>query len=233
MLSVIIPTFNEIKSNYLEDILKSLAGLELETIVVDSFSNDSTLEILKKYNVKIFQVNTTSRAKRYNIGIQNASGDMILLHHPRSLLSKKAIKHLLKHQQSLDWGAFTHKFDFFHPLLSMTSWYSNFIRGDLRHIYYLDHCIFAKKNLLESVGLIDEVDIFEDTLICKKLKKLCRPKRLKYNSITSSIRFRKNGILKQVLINQKMKLLYFMNKNHKELNKEYDNLNLNSDYERD
>lgn len=233
MLSVIIPTFNEIKNNYLQNILENLSNFDLEIIIVDSYSSDQSVELAKRYDANIIQINTTSRAKRLNVGIENASGEFILLHHPRSLVSTDGIEYLIKHQHTLDWGAFTHIFDHQHPLLSFTSWYSNFIRGDFRQIYYLDHCIFASKKLLQKVNMFDEVDIFEDTLICKKLRNICAPKRLSFFSKTSALRFLKNGILKQIYLNQKVKLYYLFNMDHKIINKEYDNLELNSKYERD
>ena len=43
-----------------------------------------------------------------------------------------------------------------------TSWWSNYIRGDIRKIYYLDHCIFFKKHILDEVNPC-HLEIFEDT----------------------------------------------------------------------
>ena len=48
-LSAVIITFNEEKN--IERCLKSLANVVDEIIVVDSFSNDNTKSICKKYNV--------------------------------------------------------------------------------------------------------------------------------------------------------------------------------------
>ncbi len=164
MLSVIIPTFNEIKNGYIQttfNLLKNLSGAEI--ICVDSGSTDGTKELIIKSGFKLISVDTTSRAKRLNTGIQHAKGDMLLLHHPRSLLSVDSFAELQNNQEDLYWGAFTHKFDLNHPLLKFTSWWSNKVRGDLRHIFYLDHCLFIRKEIFEQIGLIPEVDIFEDT----------------------------------------------------------------------
>ena len=85
------------------------------------------------------------------------------------------------------WGAFTHQFSISHPLLNFTSWYSNHIRGGLRSIYYLDHCLFAQKQLLLDVGLLPDIDIFEDTEICLKLRIQGKPIRLPFISQTSAV----------------------------------------------
>jgi glycosyltransferase involved in cell wall biosynthesis len=232
MLSVVIPTFNEIQNNILEDILKLLSGSkDIEVLCVDSFSTDGTKELIEKYQAKLIQVETNSRAKRLNIGIKSATGDMILLHHPRSLLTADGLRYLVTHAAELKWGAFTHKFDTTHPLLAFTSWWSNYGRGELRSIYYLDHCIFVKKSIIEKVGYIPEVDIFEDTEISLKLRKIARPTRLNFPATTLAIRFTKNGIWKQAILNQKLKWKFYYKTNHKEMNKDYEQgLELNSKY---
>ena len=69
-------------------------------------------------------------------------------------------------------------------------------------------------------------------LLSLNLKKISKPKRLNFNVITSSIRFTKNGIIKQSLLNQFLKILFLLKFDNKKMNKEYEkNLNLNSKYE--
>jgi glycosyltransferase involved in cell wall biosynthesis len=232
MLSIVIPTFNELQNNLLEDILKLLQSIDkkIEVICVDSYSTDGTTELIAKYKVKLIQTKTNSRAIRLNIGIRAATGDIVLLHHPRSILTKDGINHLMNNDD-ITWGAFKHKFDTSHPLLNFTSFWSNYCRGQIKGIYYLDHCIFAKKTLLEKVGLIPEVDIFEDTEISLKLRKLSRPVRLPYYATTLAVRFTKNGVWTQAFLNQKLKIQYYLKLNHKEMNKDYEKgLELNSNY---
>ncbi len=234
MLSVIVPTFNEINSNYIQKIFPRLAKLshQIEVIVVDSYSTDGTYEFTKEFDFKVLQIETSSRAVRLNAGIKEAKGDLILLHHPRSVIEEKGIEFLAKNQE-FQWGAFTHKFDITHPLLIFTSWYSNYVRGR-RGVFYLDHCIFAKKDLLIQIGLIPEVDIFEDTELSLALKKKASPKLLNFTSTTSAIRFTKNGLFTQSYKNQILKLRYYFDFDHRKMNQEYEtNLNLNTNYKKD
>ena len=234
MLSIIIPTFNELNNGIIQRTLKLLSEIEdIEVILVDSYSTDGTVELINSYPFKLIQTNTTSRAKRLNEGILAATHDMIILHHPRSILSSEGIEHLKSNKDIYTWGAFKHQFDKSHYLLKFTSWWSNFGRGS-RGIFYLDHCIFAKKDILLQVGLIPEVDIFEDTEISIRLKQITKPTLLPYPSTTLAIRFTKNGIWKQALLNQKMKWQYYLKSDHKQMNKSYENgLNLNSNYNKD
>lgn len=232
MLTVVIPTYNEEKTDFLRRILAMLVKFEVvEILIVDSHSTDNTRELISSFpKAKLIDCNTVSRASRLNLGIEQAANELILLHHPRSLLDPSAIEFLLN-KKNLSWGGFTHKFDHKDLLLSFTSWYSNFIRADYRSIFYLDHCIFAQKSMLLKVGLIPDVDIFEDTEISKRLKTICKGSRFPFISKTSAIRFLNNGIIKQCFMNQKLKWKYYFKINHKVMNNEYEHgLGLNTNY---
>jgi glycosyltransferase involved in cell wall biosynthesis len=231
MLSVIIPTYNESQNPYLIKILEQLCDLkDIEVICVDSESNDGTQKLLNRFPARVFQISSPSRAARINLGIEKASFPKIIIHHPRSLIEIDAFDYLKTH--SIQWGGFTHQFDRKHPLLKFTSWYSNKIRADRKQIFYLDHCFYLSKDLAKQVFPIEEVDIFEDTLISYGLSKIMPGKRLPFVSTTSSIRFNKNGILKQMVMNLKMKIYFHLGLNHQTMNKDYEkDLNLNTDYE--
>ena len=90
-ISVILPTHNEMKLNFFEKTLENLSDLEcIELIVVDRNSDDGTREIAESFADKLISTNQNSRAKRLNMGINIASGDIIFLHHPRSLIQPEA-----------------------------------------------------------------------------------------------------------------------------------------------
>lgn len=234
MLSIVIPTFNEMKHGILQKSIPHLLGIpNVEIICIDHNSTDETVEWLSHYPIKIIQSQANARAKRLNEGIEYAHGDLIFLHHPRSIAETRGIEFLAKNSRNIKyWGAFTHKFDDDHRLLAFTSLWSNKIRGDMRGIYYLDHCLFATKSILQKIGGVPEVDIFEDTLLCEKLQSHSPYKRLPYLSITSAVRFRQNGYFKQALMNQWLKLRYYFAFNHQAMNKQYEQgLNYNSHYQ--
>lgn len=231
-LSVIIPTSNEMKLEILPQIIKNFTFCNaVEIIVVDSHSSDGTVEFLENMGVKLFRVDTFSRAQRLNVGIDAARGEMILLHHPRSIIDPQGINYLIKNVKNLRWGGFIHKFDTDHSLLKFTSWYSNNIRFIRNKIVYLDHCVFARRDLLKRVGPIPPVDIFEDTILSKMLNKVSAPIMLPYCVTTSAIRFVRNGIIYQSLINQLLKLGYCLGISHRLMNKIYERTTkLNSKY---
>lgn len=233
MLSIIIPTLNESKTGYLAQILQSYNHLQnCEIICVDGGSVDNTLTIIAAAGVRVIKTNIASRAGRLNVGILHANADMIVLHHPRSILDVKGVEWLIKQKESLVWGAFTHKFAMKHWLLKFTSWYSNHIRGDKRSVYYLDHCLFASRKLLLEVGMLPEVDIFEDTELCLRLRKRSKGTRLSFISETSPVRFQSNGIYIQAITNQYMKWLYYFKRSDTKINKQYEKgIELNTQYQ--
>ena len=234
MLSIIVPTLNEEKTGYLSLILKTYQNVEnCEIICVDGGSIDNTLSIIAEAGVRLIETSISSRAGRLNVGIDEANNEMVLLHHPRSILDIQGIETLKKQAEQLSWGAFTHQFNVKHPLLKFTSWYSNFIRGDRRGVYYLDHCLFAKKELLLKVGMLPDIDIFEDTELCLRLNSQEKAVRLPFISETSAIRFQTRGIYSQALTNQYMKWLYYFKRSDSKINQHYEkNIELNTIYKK-
>ena len=232
MISIVIPTFNESKTGYLKLILTQLALLDnAEVLVIDGGSTDGTLDIIRSFGANVEILPNSSRAARLKTGIAKSSGELILLHHPRSLLSADAISSLrsLGEGNRGFWGGFSHKFDTQHPLLKFTSWYSNVIRCDRKSILYLDHCIFFDKELTELATLTPDVDIFEDTELSKIFSRHSNPVRCPEHSTTSAIRFVQNGIYRQALMNQFLKIGYLLKISHKTMNRLYEKgLGLNS-----
>jgi glycosyltransferase involved in cell wall biosynthesis len=74
-ITVIIPTFNE--ENYIQDCLNSVSFAN-QTIIIDSFSSDTTLEIIKKYNCEVIQRKFDNFSNQKNEAIKLAKSDWIL-----------------------------------------------------------------------------------------------------------------------------------------------------------
>jgi glycosyltransferase involved in cell wall biosynthesis len=233
IISIIIPTFNEIKHGYVTKAIDELCNIkDIEIIIVDGGSSDDTYNFCKSKVKRCFIIENSNRAQRMNYGFKMSTADVILFHHPRSFLSKHAINELKKFNASTRkefWGGFTHQFDSKSMGLRFTSWYSNCIRSKIIKIIYLDHCIFASRTLVTKSGGFPEREIFEDTDFSKKLKKFLKPILLKSLSKTSSVRFQKNGFFIQGIMNQIMKVCYFCHLSDSKMNAIYEKgLSLNN-----
>jgi len=76
--SVVIPTYNRC-----EDLKRCLDSLEKQTykdfevIVIDNCSSDNTPSLLRNYHVKVIRDCTKNVSRLFNLGIQNATGEVI------------------------------------------------------------------------------------------------------------------------------------------------------------
>ncbi len=226
-ISIVIPTRNENDESYL---LKMSARYpssdELEYLIIDTDSKESLLNRINRSDFRVLRTELQTRAERLQRGFEEAEGELIVFHHPRSLLPEEAFDHLIRHRETLNWGGFTHQFDELSPGLKFTSWYSNKVRPRLWKILYLDHCLFFKKDLLTQK--IPAIPIFEDTEISKILRASGRPQILPFVSQTSAIRFQRNGFWKQALKNQSLKIAYLLDGSPEKMNAFYEkHINLN------
>ena len=75
-LSAIIPTFNEEKN--IEAAIQSVLFVD-EIIIIDSYSTDNTIDIAKKYNVRIIQRTFDNFSNQKNYAIEHAKYEWIIL----------------------------------------------------------------------------------------------------------------------------------------------------------
>ena len=230
MITAILSSFNEHDNPIFWANIELLRGA-CELIIVDGGSQDGTFARFRGMGVCVHLAPGASRAQRYNLGMDQAHGDWIILVHSRSLMSLDTLQQLEREVPQRVWGGFTHSFDQDHPMLKFTSWYSNQVRGALASIFYLDHCLFFSRDLLSDARFPD-VHIFEDTYFCRQLRRVTRGRRLPAIVVTSAVRFQKNGFARQALMNQVMKVLFFAGVSEKWMNRIYErglSLNMKSE----
>lgn len=222
MLTAILSSFNEVHNEVFWDNLDLLKlQPNLQIIVIDGGSHDSTFDRLKQMNLTLLSLPGTHRADRYNWGLESAKGDLVLLVHPRTSLTHEALSFLLSLKWTKCWGAFRHSFDMQHPLLKFTSWYSNYVRGLMGGVFYLDHCLVLSADLKDQVRF-PSVALFEDTYFSRNLRKIAWPKLLPHTLKTSAVRFRKNGLLWQSVLNQFLKILFLIGVSDQRMHRIYE-----------
>lgn len=234
MISVIIPVYREGKNQIFRDALMLLSCFKnIEVLCIGKSIDQATKKIINQFpNASYFPSNMNTRAERLNDGLKLAKNDLVIFHHPRSRLTRKGLNYLINNYQSISWGAFTHQFDQNSFLYRIASWYSNIVRGKARGIFYLDHCLVVNlKKVAKQDCSFPKIDIFEDTEFCQHLSKLAKPSLIPFPSITSTIRFQTRGFWKQLLLNQALKIAYYLGISKKSINKLYEKeMELNSAY---
>lgn len=207
LISIIIPALNEEASiaEVLEHSLK-LKG-HFEIIVVDGGSLDRTVEIAKRFeNLKVFQ-SVKSRARQMNFGAQHAQGDILLFLHADTFLPRDAyasIVELCQHPEIIG-GSFRLIIKGTHPAFKFYAWCSQF---SLEFFTYGDHGIFIKAETFKVINGYKNIDFMEDVEIQKRLRKQGKFRKLKTSVITSNRRFQKNGIIKQLIMDTILVLLF-------------------------
>jgi len=228
VISVVLPCLNEIRHGYLPKIIANLEAQQgpKELIAVVSPCQDETLDLLKRsLQIRVIETTAKNRAQRLNIGIEASQGEVVLLHHPATLLPPENALTLIEkafQDPLVMWGGFRHQFDLDHWLLRYTSWYSNTIRPRWGRILYLDHCLAVRRSRLLEIGGVPDMDIFEDTVLSQRLGKYGRPLVLPAAVITSGRRYRSRGIYQQAILNQMLKLMYHLRLDPRWMNRLYE-----------
>lgn len=195
-ISIIIPIFNEV--NAVEPLLAHLDNtisktISYEIIIVDGGSTDGSQKKVKQHPNVLLIVSKKGRAKQLNAGAKVATANILYFLHCDSFPPKYFDLHILEEiGKENKAGCFRMKFDYAHPVLLVSQWFTR-----INHISCRggDQSLFVTKELFTEIGGYNEkFIIYEDNEIIKKLydKKhfIVIPKYI----ITSARKYRKNGV---------------------------------------
>lgn len=215
MISIILPTFNEIDN--IEQIQRELENLEgnYEVIFSDGYSLDGTYDKICFPKIQ----EAKYRSHQMNAAVKYAKGEYLWFVHCDSRLDPKSI---LKIEESkADIGCFTLKFDSENPLMDMVAFNSS-LRVKMRNIAFGDQGIFIRKKLFEEIGGYPPIPLMEDYQLSMTLKeKGYRFHLLKEKIITSARRFEDNGVWRMIIKMQILQHRYRRRGNTNKIYKDY------------
>ncbi len=200
-ISIIIPTLNE--EQVLATTLASLQNKNnLEVIIVDGGSRDSTLALAKKIECIIIS-SPKGRSRQMNRGAAEARGEVLLFLHADTLLPDSFPELILEavRQPKFAAGAFSLAIDSPRKSLSIIAWLAN-LRSRLLHLPYGDQALFMTNGMFKDLGGFPELEIMEDFIFMQKIKRKGKVIILSECVLTSARRWQNMGIIRTTLTNQ-------------------------------
>ncbi len=209
-VSIIIPVLNE--GEQAIACLRRLAPLREaghELILVDGGSERPAFDTLQPWADQLLE-SDTGRAKQMNLGARAARGEVLWFLHADSWPQDDPVASIIGAQSNGPaWGRFDIRLDSEHPLLRLVEKTMNG-RSRWNGIATGDQGIFVHRDLFARVGGFPDQALMEDVEICKRLKRLSRPVCLKQRLMTSSRRWRQQGVVRTIVLMWGLRLAYWL-----------------------
>ena len=219
-ITVVIPTLNA--SSTISFTLANVSKYINNIIIVDADSKDNTVQIAKKYKVKIIK-SLANRGKQLHIGALSSNTDWLLFLHADTLLSKNSFKEMQKfiEMQPNKAGYFMLKFNsnkYFASILEKIVYF----RNKIFHLPYGDQGLLISKKLYKNIGGFAPIPIMEDVNI---IRRISYRNLILINSyvITDASKYIEYGWIKRTFINVTCITLYFIGYDINKIHKIYKN----------
>ena len=204
--SVLIPALNE-ASRIGQAIAQARAALgneDTEYIVADGESTDGTGALARAAGARVIEC-ARGRGRQLDAALREARGDICIFLHADTLLPADARKQILRALQGAVGGAFLLRLDD-----RRLGWLARAInlRSRILHSATGDQAIFARRDVLLSLGGVPRVELFEDVRLWNKLKRAGRTRIVSARVTTSARLWRNAGTLRVILLHWKLRLLH-------------------------
>jgi rSAM/selenodomain-associated transferase 2 len=221
-LSIIIPCLDE--GNIIHSLLESLQPLRRQghqIILVDGGSRDRTRERAAPL-VDLLVEGPAGRARQMNLGAAAADGEIFWFLHADSRLPKDAAARVLHALERPDrcWGRFDVRLSGDGWLLQTVGRLMN-LRSRLTGIATGDQGIFVRRHAFYAAGGFPDIPLMEDVAISRRLKRLASPCCLKERIVTSSRRWRSQGVVRTILLMWQLRLAFFLGADPAKLARRY------------
>jgi len=194
MISVVIPTCNEI--SYLSATLDSIADSKTnrEVIVVDAGSVDGTNDLARGKASLVLVSSWKQRAYQMNLGVQHTHGRILLFLHADTRLPTSALDHIESalSKDEIVGGGFARQYYSNSWLLRTTcllaAWRTRWTGWFLG-----DQAIFVRRETFEKLGGFRDLELFEDFDFSIRMAQMGQVVTLSPPVISSSRRFKRRG----------------------------------------
>ncbi len=198
-ISVIIPTWNE--DEHIGPLLDALAASpDIEVIVVDGGSTDSTVEIVA-YRARVIH-SERGRAVQMNAGAAVASGNYLLFLHADSLPPRdfsQCVRQTLAFDRVV-LGAFALRIDGSSRWIRAIAWAAN-LRSRWLSTPYGDQGLFLRRETWEALGGYPILPMLEDYALVRAARKRGVIITVDRAITTSARRWKREGLLRLTALN--------------------------------
>ena len=174
LVSIIIPTFNSMAGT--KNVNKTLKSLmeqtyqNIEILVIDNFSSDTTYKVCKNYPIRFFRLNG-NRSKARNYGINRMRGDYALFLDSDHILTPKVIEECVN--QALRFNANC----IIVPVKFVSNKKSHIYCSHMRNLEFKlglgmqTFILFYSRNLMQDIRFPESVELGEDMIFSSRVLK--------------------------------------------------------------
>ncbi len=208
LISVVIPALNE-ADNVAAAVRSAAASAIAEVIVVDGGSDDATVEAAAKAGARVVS-SSRGRARQLNAGAKGASGDVLLFLHADTRLPAGFDRSIVAAlgDDLVVGGRFDIDLRPSSPLIWLTARLIS-LRSRLSRIATGDQGLFVRTSVFAEMGGFPNLPIMEDLAFSIELKRRGRIACLRDRVVSSSRRWRKDGVARTILLMWTMRFLFF------------------------
>ena len=219
-VTVVIPTYNSEKT--IENTLNSICKYFNKIIMVDANSCDLTIQISKKYNIKIIK-SLKGRGPQLILGAEHTATDWIFFLHSDTIIKKNNIidinQFITNTLNNNKAASFKIKFNTNNIWSNLLSKLVN-IRSKYLKLPYGDQGLLISRSFYKNIGGYKNIPIMEDVEIIRNIG-FRNIKILNSYIITDAARFENQGWIYRPMINLFCLTLYFLGFNINYINKIY------------
>lgn len=209
MISVIIPTLNEVKN--LPHLLVRLGNetTKHEVIVVDGGSDDGTPDAARRYGAQVVEMDA-GRGNQLRRGAEQASGGILLFLHADSEFpvgGLNSIDQIFATSTEIVGGNFRLLFGGKTKFSRLLTCYYALIRSC--GYYYGDSAIFVLRKVYDTIGGVRPIALMEDFDFVRRMERFGKTMCIKDPPlVTSSRRFENRNLIGVVFSWLKIHILY-------------------------
>lgn len=207
-ISVVIPALNEAE-NVAATVASAAAPAVAEVLLVDGGSVDATVRVAERAGARVLR-GERGRARQMNAGAVAASGDVLLFLHADTTLPPgfDALVVAAMRDPRVAGGRFDIDLVPTSPLIGLTARLIN-LRSRLSKIATGDQALFVRRDVFADIGGFPDMPILEDVAFSVALKRRGRIACLRARVSSSSRRWRKDGVVRTILLMWTMRFLFF------------------------